>query len=133
MGAEQFHVWRIVIRDDDGVVFHSDVPLQAPEEILGKMCGIPLAERLADSFPQLENDGLRDQGQTHSTVADIEVQRSRLLPAQRLIEFEEFFHVPALGVVSAEVREFGAIGGADKGFEVVIFGPFPRALDEPKL
>ena len=29
--AEQFHLWRVVIRDDDGVLFHSDVPLQAPE------------------------------------------------------------------------------------------------------
>ena len=63
-------------------------------------------------------------------IADIEVERASPLPTQRLVEFEELLHMPALGVMDAQVCHLGAIGCGQERLEVEILGFFSRALDD---
>src|ERR1019366_614331 len=80
---------RIVERDHNRFLLDPNVSLQALKEIAGQMSGIPLRERCTQSLPQLVNGGLGDQHHAQMSIANVEVERSGAVPAQRLIEFKE--------------------------------------------
>lgn len=128
--SQELRVWSVVVGDDDGVVFNSQIAFDAPKEILGEVEGIPLAEGFSEALAQLVNGGLGEQSHGHLSVADVEIEGSGALPAEGLIEFEEFFDMPALGIGNGEILDFIAIGSGQERLVVIVLGALSAALNE---
>ena len=62
------------------------------------------------------------------SVTDMEVESACAFPSEVLVGVEEFFDVPAFGVVAGKELEVVEGRGAEKGFEVVLVLGFATAL-----
>ena len=120
----------VVVGDHDRVVADSQVALQARQERLGQVAGIPAGVRFAQATAQLVEQCLCDQGRRHLPVADVEVQGSRAVPAQGLMRVEELLDVPAFGIVQRQGIDFIPVGSGKKGPEAILAGRLSRPLGE---
>ena len=130
MLAEAVSVGGVVEGDDDGVVIDAQVAIQAGQESVGEMPGLPGVVGLAEAFPQGMKTGLCQESHGHASIANVEVEGAGAFPAQGLIGVEEFLDMPTLGVMDSQVFDLVAGGGGDKGLEPVVGAPFPGALDD---
>src|SRR4030067_1340017 len=73
---------------------------------------------------------LTDEGHRHLSVPNIQVQRSRALPTQPLIEVEELLDMPPFGKLQRQGIHFLAIGGRQKSLVLPILWWFAAALDK---
>src|ERR1039458_8939775 len=87
----------VVISDQNRVLLDAHVAFQAAEKVSGQMDRIPLVKGRPQALAQLVDDRLGQQGQGHLTQADVEVQGAGTLPAQMLVETEEFHPLPSDG------------------------------------
>lgn len=130
MTTDLLFVWRVVIRDDDRVVRHSNVAFQSEEEVLGQVIGIPAIEGATQSRAQLMDGCLGNQGHGHLPIADVEIHRTGAFPTKGLIGVEELFDMPSFGEVDCQRIDFISVGGAQEAFVLPGVGTFTVALDE---
>ena len=130
MVSKAFGVGCVVEGDEEGVVADAEVAVETGEESVGEMGGFPGVEGGAESLSQGMEAGLSQEGEGHASVADVEVEGSGAFPAEGLIGVEEFFDVPALGVMDGEVLDLVAGGGGEEGLEAVVVASLSAALDD---
>jgi len=129
MGPQLIGQGRIVEGDDNGVVVNANVAIQAREQGLGQMGGLPVDEGFPQALAQLMEAGLGQEGEGHAPVADVEIMGAGLLPAEFLMVVKKFLDMPAFGKIGDEA--FGAVerSRADKALVLILGGLFPGALD----
>ena len=120
----------VVERDADRVVMDSDITLQSAKEVLGQMRGVPLCDGCGQALTQHVGGGLCEKSQSHTAIADVQVQSSGPIPSESLLVIEKGFDVPALRIVLCQGLEFIAVSGAEKRFELPLVGALACPLDE---
>lgn len=103
MRGEEVGVGGVVVGDDDGVIFDADIAVEAEKDILCEVLCVPGGVWRAETLSELMDDGLGEEGHSHLSVADVEIESSRAVPAELLVEVEELFDVPAFWVLESEI------------------------------
>ena len=130
MRAQVLRLRGIIVGDDDGIVGDADVALESSEEVFGQVGSIPLSNGQIESLAELMNGGLSDEGHGHVPVADVQIKSPGALPPEGLIGIEEFFQVPALGVVFNEGVEGIVMARRQEAPEAIVGVVFTAALND---
>ena len=120
----------VVVGDVDGTVADSDLALESVEEVSGQMLGVPLPVRMTKALPELVDSCLRNQGEVHLAVPDVEVHCAGAIPAERLLGVEELFDMPSPGIIDRERFDLVPVAGRHESFEVPIIATLFVALDQ---
>jgi len=126
-------VGRIIVGDDNRIVLHAHIAIQPAEEVLGQMGRLPMGKRRAEALAELLRRRLGQQRHGHVPVANVQVERARPLPAQSLVEIEEFLDMPPLRKVDAQVGNLGAVSSDQERFIIELSGTLARALGDFKV
>ena len=78
----------------------ADIAVEPLKDFFCEMRSVPTRHGLPEPLAELRKGRLGDQGQAHLPVADMEVEGAGPLPPERLMDAEELFDVPALGVIA---------------------------------
>ena len=129
MFTKSLCVGSVVESYDNGVVDYTYVAVESLKQALAEVRCLPLLVRLAEALAQLVDDGLCDEGHCQLSVSNMEVECAGAVPSHGLVGIEEFFEMPAVGVVIAYLVEFVTSAGRKKGCEVVVLRGFSAPLN----
>lgn len=127
--TQEFSVGCVVEGNEDGVVGDADVAVESAEEGVGEVGGVPAFEGFSDAVSQLVDGGLGQKRHGGLSVADMEIEGAGAFPSASLVGVEEFFDVPAVGIVARKRLHVVEGGGGEKGFEMAFVLGFATAPD----
>ena len=127
---ESFRVGGVIKGDQDGVADDANIAVQSLEQTFGKMSGVPAAEGITKPLTELVDGCLGDEGQRHLSISYMEIECARPIPSEGLIGMEEFFDMPAFGIVFDEELEFVAVPCGNEPFVMISIRFFSASLHD---
>ncbi len=129
MGAQEFSIGGVVVRDDDCILMNAYVAFESVEEVTSQVFGVPGTERLTQALAEHVDAGLRNEGHGHVPVANIEIKGSCPMPSKGLIGVEELLTVPAFWIMLHGFINRCLFGGAQERLKLEVIPTLSAPLD----